>query len=41
MNELMVLLQLLAMLFLFGVYPLPLMSIANQTAVAMARFFAG
>ena len=40
-RERMVLLPLLALLILFGVYPLPLMNIANQTAVAMARFFAG
>ncbi len=36
-----VLAPLLALLIVFGVYPLPLMSIANQTAVAVVRFFAG
>ncbi len=41
MRERMVLLPLLALLLVFGVYPMPLMAIANQTAVAMARFFAG
>lgn len=41
MRERLVLLPLLALLLVFGVYPRPLMAIANQTAVAMARFFAG
>ena len=36
-----VLLPLLVLLLLIGVYPLPLMEIANQTALAVARFFAG
>jgi NADH-quinone oxidoreductase subunit M len=36
-----VLAPLLALLIFFGVYPMPLMSIANQTAVAVVRFFAG
>ncbi len=40
-RERMVLLPLLALLLVFGVYPMPLMAIANETAVAMARFFAG
>ena len=36
-----VLAPLLALLIAFGVYPMPLMSVANQTAVAVVRFFAG
>lgn len=36
-----VLVPLLALLVVFGVYPLPLMSLANQTALALVRFFAG
>jgi len=36
-----VLVPLLALLIVFGVYPLPLMSIANQTALAVVRFFVG
>jgi NADH-quinone oxidoreductase subunit M len=36
-----VLLPLLALLIVFGVYPMPLMRIANETATAVARFFAG
>ncbi len=35
-----VLLPLLALLLAFGVYPLPLMRIANETALALVRFFA-
>jgi NADH-quinone oxidoreductase subunit M len=41
LREWAVLLPLLALLIVFGVYPLPLMSIANQTALAVVRFFAG
>ncbi|HEX6290326.1 MAG TPA: NADH-quinone oxidoreductase subunit M [Herpetosiphonaceae bacterium] len=41
LREWSVLLPLLALLIVFGVYPLPLMSIANQTALAVVRFFAG
>lgn len=36
-----VLLPLLALLIVIGVYPMPLMRIANETATAVARFFAG
>lgn len=36
-----VLAPLLALLIFFGVYPMPLMRIANQTATAVVRFFAG
>jgi NADH-quinone oxidoreductase subunit M len=36
-----VLVPLLALLIILGVYPLPLMSIANQTALAVVRYFAG
>jgi NADH-quinone oxidoreductase subunit M len=36
-----VLLPLLTLLIVFGVYPMPLMRIANETATAVARFFAG
>jgi NADH-quinone oxidoreductase subunit M len=36
-----VLLPLLALLVVFGVYPLPLMRIANDTALAVVRFFSG
>lgn len=36
-----VLLPLLILLIVFGVYPMPLMRIANETATAVARFFAG
>jgi NADH-quinone oxidoreductase subunit M len=36
-----VLLPLLALLLIFGVYPLPLMSLANETALAVVRFFVG
>jgi NADH-quinone oxidoreductase subunit M len=36
-----VLAPLLALLIILGVYPLPLMTIANQTALALVRFFAG
>lgn len=36
-----VLLPLIVLLIVFGVYPLPLMDIANQTALAVVRFFAG
>lgn len=36
-----VLTPLLALLIIFGVYPLPLMDLANQTALALVRFFAG
>jgi NADH-quinone oxidoreductase subunit M len=36
-----VLLPLLALLLVFGVYPLPLMSLANDTAVALVRYFVG
>jgi NADH-quinone oxidoreductase subunit M len=36
-----VLLPLLALLIIFGVYPLPLMQLANETALALVRFFAG
>ncbi|HEY0735583.1 MAG TPA: NADH-quinone oxidoreductase subunit M [Herpetosiphonaceae bacterium] len=41
LREWSVLLPLLALLIALGVYPLPLMSIANQTALAVVRFFAG
>ena len=40
-REASVLLPLLALLIFFGVYPMPLMSIANETATAVVRFFAG
>jgi len=36
-----VLLPLVVLLLVIGVYPLPLMEIANQTALAVVRFFAG
>lgn len=36
-----VLLPLLTLLIVIGVYPMPLMRIANETATAVARFFAG
>jgi NADH-quinone oxidoreductase subunit M len=36
-----VLAPLLALLIVFGVYPLPLMSLANETALAVVRFFVG
>lgn len=41
LREWSVLVPLLALLIALGVYPLPLMSIANQTALAVVRFFAG
>ncbi|MBV9786824.1 MAG: NADH-quinone oxidoreductase subunit M [Chloroflexi bacterium] len=41
LREWSVLLPLLALLIALGVYPLPLMSIANQTALAVVRFFVG
>jgi NADH-quinone oxidoreductase subunit M len=41
LREWSVLLPMLALLIALGVYPLPLMSIANQTALAVVRFFAG
>ncbi|MDQ5851604.1 MAG: NADH-quinone oxidoreductase subunit M, partial [Chloroflexota bacterium] len=40
LREWSVLLPLVVLLIVLGVYPLPLMSIANQTAVAVVRFFA-
>lgn len=36
-----VLLPLIVLLLVIGIYPLPLMEIANQTALAVVRFFAG
>ncbi len=36
-----VLVPLLALLVIFGIYPLPLMSLANETALAVVRFFVG
>lgn len=36
-----VLLPLLALLIVLGIYPLPLMRLANETALALVRFFAG
>jgi NADH-quinone oxidoreductase subunit M len=36
-----VLVPLLALLIIFGVYPMPLMRIANETALAVVRFFSG
>lgn len=36
-----VLVPLLALLVFFGVYPMPLMSLANQTATAVATYFSG
>lgn len=41
LREWSVLLPLLALLIVFGVYPLPLMRIANETALAVVRFFSG
>lgn len=41
LREWVVLVPLLGLLIVFGVYPLPLMTIANQTALALVRFFAG
>jgi NADH-quinone oxidoreductase subunit M len=41
LREWSVLLPLLALLIVFGVYPLPLMQIANGTALAVVRFFSG
>lgn len=41
LREWSVLLPLLALLIIFGVYPLPLMAIANETALAVVRFFGG
>jgi len=36
-----VLVPLLVLLIFFGVYPMPLMSLANQTATAVATYFSG
>ncbi len=41
LREWTVLTPLLALLIIFGVYPLPLMRLANETALAVVRFFAG
>lgn len=40
-HEAAVLVPLLGLLIVLGVYPMPLMQIANQTALAVVRFFAG
>ena len=40
LREWSVLVPLLLLLIVFGVYPMPLVSIANQTALTIARFFA-
>ncbi len=41
LREWSVLLPLLALLIVFGIYPLPLMRIANETALAVVRYFSG